>query len=96
MNRVFLTVWLLASSLGCLGLPVEAADRQGKKSLETPTQRPRENKPSQSGTARVVDQTRAKKDRVMDGRSTKPSGAEVQQGKTREKVEKSMQIKPRK
>ncbi len=42
-----------------------AQDKQGKRSLETHTSRPKENKPSQSGTQRVQDQTRSKVNKTM-------------------------------
>jgi hypothetical protein len=47
-----------------------AQDKQGKRSLETSKSRPKENKPAQSGSQRVQEQTRDRTQRSLDNTSS--------------------------
>lgn len=62
-NRFILISLLLLMSLGQVS--VFARDTGGKRSMNTPTMRPKENKPSQTGSKRVQDSTTTRTDRAL-------------------------------
>jgi hypothetical protein len=75
---------ILLASLLCLGVVSTAyaqKDRQGKTSLETNKSRPKENKPAQTGSQRVQNQTKERTQKALDS-----TGSARQQEKTKKSV----------
>lgn len=65
----------------CAHTSVLAQDKQGKRSVETNKSRQKENRPSQSGSQRVQDQTKTKVDKAVSN-----SGSDRVREKTKQSV----------
>lgn len=65
MFSKFIFIFIFGLCLSFSAINAVAQDKQGKRSLETSTSRPKENKPSQTGSQRVQDQTRSKVNKTM-------------------------------